>query len=304
MKINTQIIVAVSMSMALLFVFTIMLSGYSMNNLKDDEIVQMRETLISERKSQLRDMIKNAHSVLETANFYEPAQAAISNMRFGEKGQNYFFVIDRSGMFWVNPAQPEMVGKVHLELKDMAGVEYIRGIIQIANVDGEGFINYQDKKQGSTESSTKLVHFKCFDKWNWIVCAGIFLDDIETILNRNQQQIQSSIIDQIKTYIFGGLLASILTTFATTFYFRKKLVQPIRKLTESVEEMVAGNFDKDIEVFKSSQEINKLVDAMQRMQASFIIAYNRLKDTIKMSSVRQSQKAEQIRQLRRHAVGE
>jgi len=236
----------------------------------------MRQTLLDERKSQLRDVVENAYSVLETANFYEPAQAAIASMRFGEDRQNYFFVIDQKGMFWVNPDQPELIGRVSMDLTDLNGKRYIKQIIHHTQAEKQSFIRYRVKKPDSSDPSTKLVHFKSFEKWNWIVCAGIFIDDIETIIKKKEDYIQSAMINQIKLLSLAELLVFIISVTVSTILFQIKLVKPIEKLTQAAEEMVAGNFKNKINI-KANYEIDQLANAIQRMQVSFAILYERLR---------------------------
>ena len=276
MKINKQINMVILVSMAAFLLISILLSYNSLNNLKNQEIDKMRATLLSERKNQLRDVVKNAYSVLETANFYAPAQEAISNMRFGENGQNYFFIVDPTGMFWVDPAHPEMVGKVNKDLTDAKGMRYIEQIITNAYVLGEGYLKYYDYKSGSDTPSVKLVHFKRFKNWDWILCASIFIDDIESSVAGNQAEINSAMMGQIRQFIIFGLLTLVVAVFFSTRFFMKKLVQPIQHLTTGVEQMINGNFNVDFNI-KSNREINLLVNAMERMQDSFAIAYKRLK---------------------------
>jgi methyl-accepting chemotaxis protein len=197
-------------------------------------------------------------------------------MRFGEDDQNYFFVIDQNGMFWVNPAEPESVGKIYKNLTDADGQRYIKTIINNANSGERAFVQYQAFKSGSTAPSTKLVHFKKFEKWNWIVCAGIFVDDIDVILESKEQQIENALINQIKLFSLGELLALLISISISQRFFKIKLVKPIEELTIVAQEMVDGNFKSKINI-DSSYEINKLVNAIQRMQDSFTIVYERLR---------------------------
>lgn len=275
MRITRQITTAISISMALVLLFTILFSYYSMNRLKHREIEQVRQTLLEERKRQLRHLLQNAYSVLETSKFYEPAQAAISKMRFGENNQDYFFVVDHKGMFWVNPAHPELVGDVHMDLKDVNGDRYIEKIINTANLNGDHFTEFQFYRPGSSRTSTKLIHFKAYKKWNWILCAGLFIDDIETLVQKKEAQIHTVLIQQIGFFALGELIILIFCGLFCLRFFRVKLVTPLEKITQAAEDMVAGNFDNDIHV-RSCQEINQLVDAMECMQDSFTIAYDRL----------------------------
>jgi len=69
-------------------------------------------------------------------------------MRFGENKQNYFFIVDTEGNFWVNPARPDLVGKAGKDLTDAQGKKYIKEILSNAAVSGEGFVRYQQLKPG------------------------------------------------------------------------------------------------------------------------------------------------------------
>ena len=283
MRIGSQISAVLTVSMGILLLFTVSFYFYSIKKFKSEEISYIRRTLLEERKTQLRDVVQNAYSVIETANFYEPAQAAISSMRFGEDHKNYFFVIDRTGMFWVNPAQPELVGKVYMDLADVNGKKYIEQIINMSRYKANDFIRYQIFRSDEGKPATKLVHFKRFDKWDWIVCAGIYIDDIEVLVDKKEAQLHTTLINQIKFFVLAELLALLITIYICKRILKVKLVHPIQRLTHAAEEMIVGNFYYDTEI-KSNREINKLVDAMQRMQDSFIIASERLKSNNRQSN--------------------
>ncbi len=276
MKINRQINTIIIISMGFFLIASILLSMVSLNSLKNTEIDKMRETLLTERKNKLTDVVQNAYSVMETANFYEPAQNAIANMRFGENKQNYFFIVDYSGTFWVNPAQPQLVGKSGLVLKDAQGNSFIQRIISEAMVRGEGFIQYGDIKPGTTVPSTKLVHYKQFKNWEWVLCAGEYIDDIDAIVAGNAQKLHVAMVGQLTWQIVFGLLAMALTVVFSGLFFNKKLVLPIRQLTEAVDKITGGDFGGAIDI-KASREINRLAEALMQMQDSFTVAYRRLK---------------------------
>lgn len=291
MKLNRQINVIILISMSLFLAISIGLSVYSLNSLKNTELSKMRETLMSERENNLRDVVQNAYSVLETANFYEPAQKAIANMRFGENKQNFFYIVDMSGMFWVNPANPQLIGTDGSGLKGAKGSPYIQKIMTDALVLGEGFIEYYDVKSGSGKPSKKLVHFKRFKDWEWVLCADMFVDDIDTILLTNQAEIEKAMMNQIKLLAALGVLALLLAASISTLFFRSKLVMPISKITDALDKIAEGDFDVRMNI-RSSEEINKLVDAVERMQNSFAVAYRRLKANTHRLEVLESEKKE------------
>ncbi|RJP47345.1 MAG: HAMP domain-containing protein [Desulfobacteraceae bacterium] len=281
-KINWQIGLTVLISLGAFLLISSGMSYYTLNNLKQAEVEKMRKTLMAERKNQLRDVVQNAYSVFETAKYYEPAQQAISNMRFGEDNGNYFYIVDPTGMFWVNPAYPEMVGAVHKDLQDARGVRYIDQIITQAFIRGEGFMQYHENKPGSAAPSEKLVHFKYYRPWNWVLCASIFIDDIDAIVDAHEADIDKTMTEQIRLFLMLGILAMAVTAFLSMMFFRGSLVLPIQRLTDAVGKMANGDLDVEINI-RSNQEINHLIGAIERMQDSFKIAYRRLKKHVDMS---------------------
>jgi nitrate/nitrite-specific signal transduction histidine kinase len=66
---------------------------------------------------------------------------------------------------------------------------------------------------------------------------------------------------------------------------------PIAKLTDALDKIAEGDFDVRMNI-RSSEEINKLVDAVERMQNSFAVAYRRLKAKTHQLEVLESEKKE------------
>jgi signal transduction histidine kinase len=276
MRINQEINSVILISLILFLAISAFVSICSLNTLKSREIESLRRTLLAERRSQLRDVVQNAYSVLESANFYEPAQNAIRKMRFGENKQNYFFILDTEGMFWVNPARPELVGKDTPHLTDAKGRPFIKKIISQAAVKGEGFIRYEQLEPGRDRKFTKLVRYKRFTKWNWILCAGINIDDIEGIVAANNAAIESTMYTQIGQIVIIGVVALVVISLLSFRFFHRRLVAPIQQLTRAMEACVNGDFSTEVQI-RSNREIKELADAVQRMQNSFSVAYRRLR---------------------------
>lgn len=276
MSIGKEINIVILACFMVFLVTNVLVSMYSLNSLRNQQIESIREILLSERQSQLRDVVQNAHSVVVSSNFYEPAQNAISEMRFGEKEQNHIFVVDTDGMFWVNPARPDLVGKMGRDLTDAHGKKYIKEILSTAAISEEGFVRYQDITPGEDKTYTKLVRYKKSDKWDWIICAGINVGDINSMVFEDRADVDSSMIGPIKKIAVSGIIAFIAVFAFISRFFRKRLVEPVKQLNKAMENCVHGDFKSNIQI-RSNKEINEMGDSMQRMQNSFAVAYRKLK---------------------------
>ncbi len=267
------IIVVVMISLGLLCAAA---SVYSIHRSSREEVRHIGQLLRSERMTQLEDLVSNAFSVLETANFYEPAQRAIGDMRFGEKKSNYFFVFDTAGLFWVHPAQPDLVGRVHPNLSDAEGRPFIERIIAAAQEEGTGFIEYKERRPEDGRLITKLARFKYFEKWRWILCTGISIDDIDQLVAQKEDEIAAGLRSQVVTILTIILVVSLLSILFSALLIRRRIVKPILAITDTAERIGLGDFSTNLKV-NSSLEINQLALAIRRMQSSLAYAIERLR---------------------------
>ena len=274
MKLSRELNLFVAMGLILVGILFASISIYMMKTNSDKEMVHLRSLLESERRTKLRDLIRGAYSVLDTANFYEPAQKALQDMRFGANEQNYYLVVDTDGMIWVDPFQPKHVGKIKLNLTDADGKPYIRNIIDKAVKQKEGYISYKETPGDQLHPVTRLVYFKYFEKWKWIVCAGMYMNDIETLLGEKEKEIKNGMLVQAGIILGLVALAVLISIKTGTTLISKRIVIPLEQITHAAQRIGMGDFNAKIEV-KSNQEINQLADSLRKMQKSLDMAIKR-----------------------------
>lgn len=274
MKLSRELNLFIAGGMVMVGVILAGISAFSMNVSRHKEMDHLRTLLETERKAKLRDMVKGAYSVLDTANFYETAQDALQNMRFGENEQNYYLVVDTDGMVWVNPFSPEQVGKINLEVTDPDGQPYIRQIIDTARREKEGFLSYRETPTDMTEPVTRLLYFKYFDKWKWIVCAGMYMHDIELLLQEKEAEIRTDMLTQASVIFLLMAVLVMVGIKTSTWLISKRIVNPLVEITQAAQKIGMGDFNTRISV-KSNEEINLLADSLKRMQKSLDMAIKR-----------------------------
>lgn len=297
MKLSREINLLIVGSMVILGILCAAVSIYSIHNNSKSERENLRELLISERKNNLRDLVDSAYSVLSTASFYEPAQSALNDMRFGENNQNYFFVVDSDGMLWVDPVRPEIVGKIKMDMKDTEGVSYIKEIIKGALNHGEGFINYKDIPEGGTIAHTRLVHYKYFEKWKWIVCAGLYINDIENVLEQKEKEITAAMAKQLAHLSILIVLALLISTIISTKLISKRIIAPLLTVKNAAEKIGQGDFSNILEV-RASKEIKQLAKSVKSMQISLDLALRMTKKMRAQQATEQNDKSVDKNQLK------
>ncbi|MDA3861846.1 MAG: methyl-accepting chemotaxis protein, partial [Melioribacteraceae bacterium] len=114
---------------------------------------------------------------------------------------------------------------------------------------GEGFVDYYWIKSGESEASPKVSYVKSFEKWQWIVGSGIYIDDVEKEIS----EITSQII------IFLLLVLGIVAVLV--LFFAKNLSTPLIGIVNSAQSISSGNFATKIEELNRNDEIGILQKA-------------------------------------------
>lgn len=152
------------------------------------------------------------NSILPPVQAQEAAREVIRKLSYGPSG--YFFVNDYHGKTLVHGAKPALEGRDLWDLKSKDGKFLIRDIDQAAK-DGSGFTSYMWDKPGFAEPVDKISYVKTLDKWDWIIGTGLYIDDIEAVHSRLNQQLDANLRDSI--WVFLGLSGLSLLLAALLF---------------------------------------------------------------------------------------
>jgi len=86
----------------------------------------------------------------------------------------YIFVLDPKGIMIAHGVNEKYIGKNFIDLQDSTGKSFIREIINAANVNGSGWIDYQWYNPVTKETKPKSVYFERVD--DLIFCSGIYIE--------------------------------------------------------------------------------------------------------------------------------
>lgn len=236
--------------------------------------------------SMIEDEIKNYHTFPQrNLNLSKnKIRHHIRNLRLIDNG--YIWVnkiIDYNGgdgyaIREVHPNIPETEGQLlSTNFKDINGNQPYAVELNGINKSGEVYFEYFFKKMGSGEIAHKMSYAKLFKPWDWVIVTGVYLDDIDALVQQEKSEMTKTIKKQYSNaltlaffIIFAALVAIIyferqISLLITSYeneiksYTQrlKKKLNVINGIIDSIPASVAViNFDGEIE--KTNKVWNKL----------------------------------------------
>ncbi|MCO5266873.1 MAG: cache domain-containing protein [Lentimicrobium sp.] len=125
----------------------------------------------------------------------EEVKKKISATTFGKDG--YVFVDSYSGHAVVINSPNFKSGDYVGDLTDPTGKKILEEQRKIAQQPGGGFVDYYWPKPNSSEIAPKTSFVQAIDEWQWVVGAGIYLDEIENMITAEQKKLYTRVTNQI-----------------------------------------------------------------------------------------------------------
>ncbi|MDY6791217.1 MAG: methyl-accepting chemotaxis protein [Thermodesulfobacteriota bacterium] len=117
----------------------------------------------------------------------------IGALRYGPENKDYFWINDMHPKMVMHPYKPQLNGKDLSESKDPNGKRLFVEFVKVCREQGEGFVDYYWPKYGADQPQPKLSFVKLFKEWNWVVGTGVYIDDIDKIVNIKRGELENEI---------------------------------------------------------------------------------------------------------------
>ncbi len=149
------------------------------------------------------------------------AEYDIRHIRY--EGNNYVWVNDYNYRYLIHPTLKR--GLDGSQMKDKKGNFFLVELTDSAKNGKSDFVNYQWPKPGESENKLypKLSVAKAVPEWEWVVCTGIYIDDI------NQKILQTFL-----EIFFLNLIVLISVIVVSQLTFVKKLMNTFNEITNGL----------------------------------------------------------------------
>lgn len=88
------------------------------------------------------------------------------------KDEMYIYALNPRGTMLAHGVNENFVGEEFVDIKDYDGKSFIREILDVANAEGSGWVEYKWYNPVTKEVLPKLVYFRKVD--DLIICSGVY----------------------------------------------------------------------------------------------------------------------------------
>lgn len=130
----------------------------------------------------IKNIVQVGHDILKHYHDrslpFDSALEAVRNMHFD--GDNYYFIVRENLTLVAHGTDRGLEGKDFGAIHDKNGKYFMKEVVGSAIEKGESYTEYQWVKPGMGEAVfPKITYAKYFEPWKLIICAGVYIDDIE-----------------------------------------------------------------------------------------------------------------------------
>jgi two-component system NarL family sensor kinase len=210
----------------------------------------MDAVILAEKKQELRNYLSLAQKAIEPSynSFLKTKRQAQNEAmeilrEMSANEDQYFFVYDGTGTAIVEPRLSFMQGKNWNGLVNKDGIPVIKNLIQSAKDDQE-FYTFIWQKPSTKEYVPKLNHAKYFERWDWVLGTGIYLDDVAreiAMINTEMQDGFSKTKRDISLLAIGALTATALVMWIFQFTQKRLADAELRRLNTRLVDIQESN---------------------------------------------------------------
>ncbi|WP_072908881.1 cache domain-containing protein [Malonomonas rubra] len=171
----------------------------------------------------------------------------IKSKKVGKTG--YIFCMDSSGTLTIHP---DAEGRNISNARDSEYRPFIAEMLEQKN----GWIRYPWRNQGESKERMKIVRYRYFEPWDWIVAVGSYEEEFYQAANELKWR--------IATHVFLLPLFIGLISAALVFLAAKVLTDPIHEMITVIRRVKQGRLDEQVPV-ETHDELGELAIAFNRM---------------------------------------
>jgi len=173
----------------------------------------------------------------------------LRNMRYQDL---YFVIIDADQRLLLETTRPELEGQPLRGGRDANMLSSIVSeLVDVTRREGGGFVTYEWPRPGSSKPVTKVGYAREFVPWDWVLTAGVYIDD------QNDGLLGAIFREIVLILILAGPLLVLF------FLLRRNLQTSIQGVLELAGHLANGNLSWQAPII-ASDELGRMTQALNQ----------------------------------------
>jgi len=163
--------------------------------------------------------------------------ATINNLRYGQGGKDYFYIFSAKTKKMVQHPKEKLIGTdIGSDIyKDPEGKYLLLDQLKAAQEKGQGYTWYKWPKIGEDAPVTKMTYVRYFKAWDWVLCTGVYMDDLENMIAKQVKHIRYRVSQKIiQLTVILAILALIIFVIVS-FFINRWVINPINHAVVELE---------------------------------------------------------------------
>lgn len=172
---------------------------------------------------------------------------------------------DKYAIRRIHPNLPHTEGMwLSTQMTDIMGARPYEVELNGIKQHGELFFDYYFKKMSSGQIAHKLSFAKLYKPYDWVVATGVYLDDVDQLIQAEQMKIEQA-SDAQRRLTFSIAIAVVLLATVSIVFFEKQFT----RLVSNYEQRI-GEYTATLEELSST---DKLTGLHNRLKLDEMFAY-------------------------------
>ena len=190
----------------------------------------------------------------------------VNTLRFGANNNGYISIGEilnyHGGKAFAKivalPIKPSWVGRLlDSDTPDAKGNFYRKKYIDIINTTGEGFVKYWFYKEDKN-IHPKISYIKLYKPFNWVIFSGVYLDDIQKIVNHKKEMTKKEMENIFSIYLIISAIFLIIAYMVSKYEnnILNEIIEDYEKVIDKKnQELVEINKNLEKEVEEKTEEL-------------------------------------------------
>jgi len=187
----------------------------------------------------------------------------INTLRYGEDGNDYFYIFSSLSKKMIQHPKAKLIGTdIGSEIyKDTDGRYLLLDQLKVALQEGQGYSWYKWPKIGGKEPVSKMTYVKYFKPWNWVLCTGVYMDDLENKIQKQENEIYYRVWRN--TFQLTALLAIFVVIIfcIVSVLINRWVINPINESVHFLKDNSDNVSDASMNVNTSSIDLSKTIQS-------------------------------------------